>query len=193
MLDAILSPEWNSRFDSFNHRWDEHSVLASMRNGSGDHFFVLFNTFGAIIKGFAHESLMSPYQVQPPHTWPGVLDDVPTEFAGFLSEPAFSIEDTTFCLWRTFSDSSWHRGDIEFPDSQNLDGSRELLLMFDGKARTYRDWAEDYYEQPVDLEVVSLVYGHHPLSGDIVRELNPELTLDDLTKDAQEIGYPNLQ
>lgn len=193
MLDAILSPQWDLRFYSFDHQWNENSMMASMRDGSGDHLFMLFNASGAIIKGFAHESPMSPFHARPPRVWRGVLDDVPAEFANFLSEPAFSIEETTFCLWRLEAQSHWQRGDTEFPDDENPDGSRDLLLMFDGQAQTYRDWAQDYYEQPVDLRVVSLVYKHHPLWDDMVRKLNPELTSAALTKDAQEISYPDLQ
>ncbi len=167
-------------------------MIASMRNGSGDHFFVLFNASGAIIKGFAHESPMSPYQVQPPCIWPGVLDDVPAEFADFLAEPAFSLEETSFCCWRLYSQSSWHRGDIEFANSENPDGSRDLLLMFEGNPRTYRDWATDYHEQPVDFKAVSLIYKYRPLSDDIMHTLNGDSSLSGLIKNAEEIGYPDL-
>src|SRR5262245_65269722 len=72
-------------------------MMASMRNGQGDDFFILFNNSGAIIKGFDHESPMSPYAHKPKRVWPGVLDDVPDVFRSFLDEPAFTIEDTTFC------------------------------------------------------------------------------------------------
>ncbi len=190
MLDAILSPEWDSRFYSFNSCWDANSMMASMRNGSGDGYFLLFNALGAIIKGFAHESPMSPCRTKPPRIWTGVLDDVPSQFADFLTQPAFSMEDTTFCLWRTFSDSSWHKGEIEFPDEENADGSRDLLWMFDGNPQTYEQWAEDTYEQPVDLEAVAHMYQHRPLSQEVLRALNPELSLDDVGEDKEEIGYP---
>jgi hypothetical protein len=30
--------------------------------------------------------------------WPGVLDAVPEVFKSFATEPAFSKEDTTFCI-----------------------------------------------------------------------------------------------
>src|SRR6185369_15285801 len=84
MLDAILSPDWEYRYYSFNSNWAPDEMMASMRNGSGDEYFILFNSIGAIIKGFDHESPMSPSASQSQATWPGVLDDVPTEFQGFL-------------------------------------------------------------------------------------------------------------
>jgi hypothetical protein len=61
MLDAILSPDWEFRYYSFNSKWNAGEMMASMRNGSGDDYFILFNSSGAIIKGFAHESPMSPF------------------------------------------------------------------------------------------------------------------------------------
>ena len=39
MLDAIMSPEWEYRYYSFNSKWYESEMMASMRNGSGDEYF----------------------------------------------------------------------------------------------------------------------------------------------------------
>ena len=144
MLDAILSPEWEYRYYSFNANWDIDEQVASMRNGSGDELFAIFTPNGAIIKGFAHESLMSPFVNSSPAIWFGVIDSVPAEFVEYLSEPAFSPINTTFCFWRTHNDSIWRRGNITFPEGTNPDGSLELLALFDGKPRTYKSWAEGY-------------------------------------------------
>lgn len=48
MLDAIMSPEWEYRYYSFNSKWGEGEMMASMRNGSGDEYFILFDSHGAI-------------------------------------------------------------------------------------------------------------------------------------------------
>ena len=58
MLDAIMSPDWEYRYYSFDSKWGLNEMMASMRNGQGDDFFILFNNNGAIIKGFDHESPM---------------------------------------------------------------------------------------------------------------------------------------
>ena len=42
MLDAIMTAEWEYRFYSFNCRWDTDEMMASMRDGSGDHWFLHF-------------------------------------------------------------------------------------------------------------------------------------------------------
>jgi hypothetical protein len=154
-----------------------------MRDGSGDFLFIVFTDAGAWIKGFDHESPMSR------HPWPGVLDAVPFEFADCLSEPAFT-EDATFCLWRLHSDVEWKRGEIDFPsDDPNADGSEALLSPLDGEPETYRAWAEDYYELPVDAAAVRSIFAHMSLTDDIVSVLNPGLTLADLKLDIAEIDY----
>jgi len=195
MLDAIFLPTWEDRYFSFNARWSENEMMASMRNGEGDHLFVLFTPSGAIGKGFAHESLMSPYRKQPPLVWAGVLEGVPSEFWEFLSEPACSPKETTFCFWRTLSDANWRRGNIAFHDGNDPDGSRELLRLFDNEPRSYCKWAEEMHERAVDLVAVSQIYAHQPLSQAIISALNPSLFLRDanLEEDAQEIGYPALR
>jgi hypothetical protein len=60
MLDAILSPEWEYGYYSFNAGWSAGEQMGSRRDGLGDHFFALFSSSGCWIKGFAHEAPMSP-------------------------------------------------------------------------------------------------------------------------------------
>ena len=55
MLDAILCPEWECRYYNFNCAWGLCEKMASMRNGAGDDWFLLFNSEGAVLKGYHHE------------------------------------------------------------------------------------------------------------------------------------------
>ncbi len=191
MLDAILSPDWESRYYSFNSKWSKGEMMASMRDGSGDDYFVLFNSHGAIIKGFAHESPMSPFGDEPPKVWRGVLDSVPSEFQGFLTEPAFEIEATSFCIWRRYSDSFWQVGDIVYPEGDDPDGSEDLLSILDGKPETYQNFAADYFEEDIPLAAVQHIYAHKLLTDGIISELNAEVSKAELRDDIEEIGYPN--
>ncbi|WP_459547551.1 hypothetical protein [Nocardia sp. X0981] len=76
MLDAILSPDRESRYYSFSTAWAEGEETASMSNGSGDEYSIVFSVAGAYVRGFSHESLMSPY-ANDCEPWPGVEDGVP--------------------------------------------------------------------------------------------------------------------
>jgi hypothetical protein len=69
MLEAIVSPEWEYRYFSFNRLWDESKGerMASMRNGSGDEYFLVFGPLGAFLKG----STMCRLNLRP--GWPNPL------------------------------------------------------------------------------------------------------------------------
>jgi len=190
MLDAVLSPDWEYRYYSFNSKWAPDEMMASMRNGSGDEYFILFNSAGAIIKGFDHESPMSPYASESQATWPGVLDEVPTEFHGFLAEPAFSIQDTTFCVWRRHGDATWQTGKMTYPHATDPDGSEGLLFILDGNPTTYQAFAEDYYGQNIELAAVAHIYEHKALTPEILIGLNADVTIEELEDEVAGIGYP---
>ena len=189
MLDAIVMDDWEYRYYSFDSNWGDDESLASMRDGSGDSFFILFNSAGAIIKGFAHESAMAEHSANTGEVWPGVLDEVPPEFEAVLNDPAFVSEETSFCVWRKRGDLAWQCGKIEFPDSDYADGSEELLAILDGKPETYAAWATEYYERPIPVEAVREIYAHKPLTQQLVSRLNPDRTLEELESDLDEIGY----
>lgn len=190
MLDAILSPDWESRYYSFNAKWGPGEMMASMRNGSGDEYFVLFDSYGAAIKGFDHEAVMSPWSAVPPTIWPGMYDGLPSDFSSFLNELAFSIGDATFCIWRRADEATWQCGIDAFPEGDDPDGSEWMLAIFDGEPETYRAFARDYYEVDLPLAAIQHVYDHRPLTDEIVGALNGELTAEDVEADAAEIGYP---
>lgn len=194
MLDAILSEEWEYRFYSFNSHWDKNDPtqqMASMRNGCGDHYFIWFSTLGAAIKGFDHESPMSPAN-NGERVYPGVLSEVPAEFSSFLNEPAFIMGDTTFCLWRHSEDDEWHTGNVNFPGNAGAvpDGSKSLLAILDGKPSSYVRFASEYFELDIDEEDVEHVYNLKPLTAELLERLQCERSLDELRDDMLEIGYP---
>ncbi|MFE7935322.1 hypothetical protein ACFU6S_42680 [Streptomyces sp. NPDC057456] len=195
VLDAILSPEQPDPFHSFVARRSASEAVASMRDGQGDEYDIVFSPAGAWIRGFAHESPMSPYAQDGP--WPGVLDDVPEVFASCVEEPAFTDEDgmpvATACLWRESADDGWSTGTIDFPDhpADDPDGAARLFrLLADRSPSAFRQWAEDHYEVPVDLEAVRHVLASRPLTDTVVAALNPGLAVTDLAKDIERAGYP---
>jgi hypothetical protein len=132
MLDAILCPEWEYRYHSFDSQWDTDTALATMRDGSGDHVLLLFGPSGTLVKGFGHEAPMSPYRSVTPRIWPGVLDTLPPVFAAWRTEAALAWDETTFCLWRISDDEQWACGAIDFPLEADPDGSQALLAMYAG-------------------------------------------------------------
>lgn len=187
MLDSILSPEWEYRYYSFSSTWAPGEMMASMRDGCGDHWFALLSKLGIGLVGLAHEAPM--YRFGNP--WPGIFASIPSAFADVVEEPAFDSSNATFFIWRGVDDTSWRAGPVEYPAGDDPDGSKGLLAILDGKPNTYRDWAEEYYEHEVDLTAVRAVYDHEPLTEELIRTLNPDLALSLLDEDIREIGYPD--
>ena len=185
MLDAILEPEWQYRYYSFNARWSESEKMGSMRNGQGDDLFVLFNAQGAFIKGFVHDAPIVSQKVPAEHFY----RSLPLEFEECAREPAFSPERVTFCLWRLNNQRSWSHSDVP-PCGADADGSANLLTMLDGSPETYRAWGTDYYERDISIEPVAAVYRHEPLTEALIQALNPEQRLALLSDDLEEIAYP---
>lgn len=205
VLDAILSPEWEYRYYSFNATWAAGEQMGSMRDGCGDDLFALFTDRGCFLKGFAHEAAMTPYKRKPKRVWPGVFDRLPWwAMERGVNQPAFSSSDTTFCIWREYSDEAWRQGDIKFPkvpkrfdgSPGDPDGSGDLLSPYDGKPETYLEWAADYWlddeekGRSLTLDQVEHVYAHKPLTTKLVQAINPKATLKSLAADITEIGYP---
>ncbi len=61
-LDIIMLNEKKSwlRRTSFYKNYSEGIDMVKIDNGAGDHMFFLFSHYGTIIKGFDHESILSP-------------------------------------------------------------------------------------------------------------------------------------
>lgn len=181
MLDAILCPEWEYRYYSFDSQWGPGEEMASMRNGSGDDWFLLLDPAGAALKGFAHELAHDPELAR------SIPLQLPTAFSSFLGEPAFSMENASFCFWRGTHDAVWHKLESTIAE----DGSDELLALLVNGPAAYKAWAEDYYELPVPLDAVSAVFAHQPLAETLILALNPEADMTQVHAEAEGIAYPS--
>ncbi|MEU3651851.1 hypothetical protein AB0E67_03210 [Streptomyces sp. NPDC032161] len=186
ILDATIGDDPRFCCYTFDTAWGPGEEAALMKNGSGDDFSVLFTPAGALIRGFDHESEMSPYGTDDEQVWPGVIDEVPAALSPLLNEPAFRDEgiDTprvTACLWRETGDTVWRTGSaIAFPPgSEDPDGSGFLFrLLTDRSPETVQDHFEDYYERPIPLDAVRHVLAGLPLTPAITAALNPAALSD---------------
>lgn len=102
MLEAIIAPDWEDRCYSYNKNWCAGEEMASMRNGSGDDWFILFGEFGAAIKGLDHESKISGNSILSKE----VELQLPKSFSTFYKEPAFGMDWLSFCYWCESTQSS---------------------------------------------------------------------------------------
>ncbi|MFG2039116.1 hypothetical protein [Dactylosporangium sp. NPDC048998] len=192
MLDAIIG----GVYYTYDRAWGADEA-ASMRNGSGEEYDIVFTADGVFIRGVYHESSMFKYT--DGRLWPGLLDGLPAEFQPQASEPAFShlydTLDASFVLWRRAGDERWHAGkDIDFSpaddDEVDADGSWLLDILFDDIVEKYCEYAEEVYEVVLPQSAVGHVVAFLPLTDAVIRALNPEAEPAYLRAEAERFGYP---
>lgn len=187
MLDAILCPNWELRYFSFQAQWGEDEQLASMRNGSGDEWYLFFSPAGVALKGFAHESPVAAAG----GFGTAIRKALPPVLKGFVDEPAFAIDDSSFCYWRTAQDSTWSKVTSGGPaDNEIEDGSFDLLRFVLGTASDYQTHAATYFEMNVPLEMIEMIFSFAPLRNVRLEVLPIERSVSDLEEEAKSIGYP---
>jgi hypothetical protein len=185
MLDAIVCPDWEYRYYSYNAHWSPGEEMASMRNGEGDEWFLLFGLFGAGIKGLGHETPLAGDKE--------LLSEarriIPDSFSSFLTEPAFSWDWMSFCYWRAPQDQAWSRVAHPRSERRTLEDGAEFLAHLCEPAAEYVAFAEWYFERTLPLPAVQAIFRSDPLTESLVHSLNPEISLNAISADAAEVGY----
>lgn len=189
-LDLILCPEWEYRYYSFNTKWAEGQMMASMRNGSGDEWWIVFDEAGwTALKGLAHES----------PAWAGGGDapsqalqkSCPDEIRDFAHEPAFRWDSTGFCYFRLPGADEWTRANDLTPFSHLDAGEDELFGHLSGSAEDYHEYAADYFETEVPLDSIRHVFEGKPITPELVAKINPEVDYEEIEEELyEETGYP---
>ncbi len=176
-LDAVLQPQEWLRYHLYYPSWGSEIQVAKIDKGAGDILFCIFSPAGTVIKGFDHESPLSPHAQEEYEVWPGIYDRLPAALSILLDDPAFAREDVTFCLWQTPGSKIWERGPVQFPPDGD-DGSDFLLGTLFPKATKYSDWAKAYYETDIPLESVQQVYETLTLDEETARTIHPQVDYD---------------
>jgi hypothetical protein len=206
--------------DNLHYYWEENNkARTGMQNEQGEEYFILFNEYGAIIKGYSTESDMLLRE----KVWPGLIDKVPKEFEDVFNDDFYFAGCSTlitFCFWKKYSDFTWNKGNFEYPGNsdRDYDGSEDCLsylfmtpeeyvifakdnyFSFNKINGKYSIWYEEFSDviKPpvevgkniIDLESVKYIYEHKPLTDNIVKSINPYISLDEIKEKITSIGYP---
>jgi hypothetical protein len=167
LLDAVMCADWDDRHHSFDASWAPGMRMASMRDGSGDHWFILFlDGSGCGLVGLAHESEAFRARAVDPSSVPEPLVE------HFVQEPAFDTKHCSFMAWRLEAQASW-----TWLRSGKPDGADELMNLLVGPALRYAEFAQDYFEldeaPPID-RIESVFRGIPPTERD-ANALNPHV------------------
>ncbi|MDB6021367.1 MAG: hypothetical protein JWQ04_1224 [Pedosphaera sp.] len=181
-LDAIIMQEWELRYYSHNSHWAPTEEMSSMRNGSGDHYFVWFTPNGSVGKGFCKGTAISKERA---------YEGIPEAFVrSFLEEPAFLSSEVSFAFWSLEQTTEWA---VRPRDALQREGCPDQLLgVVMGGPESYQKWAKDYYERDIPITAVLAVFRHAPVDETLLAQLNPGADRAQLAADLAEIGYPSV-
>ena len=192
-IDRIMMPDPDDcmiRVYHYDKDWVPGGYFLKIDDSGGDHYHVFFSPDGCIVKGFEHESDLSPYNYDEDEPMPDALaghdfyDGAPAALAALLDDPALEKELVTFCAWQAADDAQWHCAESEIPADWS-DGV-ETFLFYAQDLEEYRHWFEEYYELKADLRVLRSVFDNKPVTADMVRSLNPEGDADLIMKELEE-------
>lgn len=168
LLDMVAIPKEQDWLRSFSKV--PKQAYYRFDNGSGDHFTVIFDETGILIKGFSHENELNTL----------ASDDYDEDFIraiyqGFPQSVLdhFSdeeLEETTFCLWYDQVNSKW----IQNHHSENDGGQDWLLSYLFYDAKDWLEWAQEYYECDFDLTLVQEIFDGQPMTDERIRCLSIE-------------------
>ncbi|UJF34504.1 hypothetical protein [Paenibacillus hexagrammi] len=181
-LNIILCQDEWLRYHRFVQDWAEGVCMAKIDNGAGDHLFILFSPKGCLIKGFDHESGLSPYAQDEHKVWQGIYDDVPKELLSLLEGDAIAKDDVTFCIWHENSDTNWHKGKVEIPKGES-DGSDFLMGCIFHTPEDFVEFAEGYFELTPSLEVVAKIYEDCSITAEMITILNPDCDVEEVLQE----------
>lgn len=173
-IDAILMPEWEFRYFSFNDTWDTDESMASMRDGCGSHYYMTFDSQLTKCLGKLYDSSIGVKEatsIQDSHI-----------FKRFLKEPAFENEDVTLYFYSTSHEAKWQ-------GIQSLTNIPFLGFLVN-KEGAYIPWAESYYEIEIEAQPIIDIFNYQPITPSVVNQLNPNCCVSTLIDDLNEINYP---
>lgn len=192
VLDIMMNDEEDAwlRLTSFYKNYFDDVDMAKVDNRAGDHVCFLFSKYGTIIKGFDHESVLSPYANDAGEIAKGIYDLVPPELMKLLEDESVERDDVTFCIWRSQTDSLWRKGQVVLPEDAD-DGEGFLLGFIFENANLWLDWAKSYYEEQaakIETDWIQKVY-ERSITEEIMQMINPGRDIKGAIKELKEIGY----
>ncbi len=189
VLAAIICPDWEFRYYSYQENWSKNEELFEMRDGQGNHILILFQEDGICINGFDVKSGINILDSSIQQIKTELIDELPEQFNEFIYEEPVKSIGTTFCIW-SINGENWKTGDIKLPKDNCNDALNNLLEILDGNPISYRNWAEEYYECELNIEYIEDIYKGDILSKEKVIGINQNFEdYEQLEEDLAEIGY----
>lgn len=144
-LEAEFTEDESMRCYHFYPEWSDGVAIATYENGGGDDLVIIFKDNNVLIKGFDHESEVSPYAQEEYKIWPGMYQGAPKYLIDILDEGPFEKDHVTFCYWLLNNEIQWEQGPVVYNDGED-DGSSWLLSAIKFNSKLCTDWIKEYFE-----------------------------------------------
>lgn len=209
VLEAIIAgsaEEATSAHLRYNDTWRPDAALATWEDGQGNEWSAVFSRTGTYLRGYYRDSAMNPLHYQRNRLWDGLLDDLPSQFAGYVTdpdvdgkyryapEPDSAIPAITLCAWQLPDDRSWQGSDFDPPDEvdEELEGLEYLFRdVVEWSSDEVTEALTDYHELDLDAAAVVKVLGRAPLTLELVTYVNPDADTAWVLAQAVTAGYPS--
>lgn len=206
MLDAILDPQGEFRYFSFDQYWGDHQAMAALRDGEGSHYFILFGKADddedtsepSYAVGKLYDKSLGLATDTLDISAIGAIDDLSdtkgskdiAPLQGFLNEEAFDNQDANLYFYQLADSAGWS-ATVDMKDISFLGFLAHQEAAYIPWASAYHESADDKHsEVEIDAQVVADIFAHKPLNKEMIHRLNPLVNIDQLIEDILDIGYP---
>lgn len=172
LLNAIIEPEWEYRYYSYNSTWGENEEMASLRDSCGGEWFIWFSDD---LIGFKCTSPVDGLASD----FSKLTNQLPTSYSPFINESAFSM-DSGSAIWYLESDI-WKKYGINIAD---LPTPESVIKM---SAKEFCVFAEEMYEVELDEQIVGKIL-EGKFEFEMASALNSDVDISELKKELMEIG-----
>lgn len=187
-IDILLEEEYAYRVYEWIPKWTDELSFGKIDNGSGDELIAVFGNKDCIIKGFDHESALSPYAQEEYKVYEGIYDQAPKALLERLYDPAIEHEHVTFCFWQE-AGTEWKKGATVIPEGVD-DGEGFLTGYFHKTIKEHSEWIEDYYEVEVDQGLLQRFFDRERFTKALLIESGFEEQSQRIIEELEKIGYP---
>ena len=175
LLNAIIEPDWECRYYSYNCNWSESEEMASLRDSCGGEWFIWFSGELIAFKCTSPEDGIDDQFQQ-------LVNKVPKEYSSFTNEPAFSMDNGS-SIWYLKS-GEWVELGLTIND---LPTPKTIVEM---SASNFCEFVEEFYEQELDVVLIEQFFNGE-FNLDMAKTINPDIDLVSLKEDINEIGLNN--
>ena len=196
ILDIIVVPEHESwrRLVSYQNDSEHDCERFKITTADGDHLYVLFTKKGVLLKGFDHDSYLSPFQNKQKSHAKVIYEQVPPELLHPLIEEE-DLENVTFCLWKSKDETEWNKNkpvlniQCQSEADELDDGEKHLLSYIFSNAEDWFDWASIYYELEEEAwDAAERLYESGEVTRPMVMDLNPDRDYDTIIDECETLG-----